>query len=349
VIQFGIGQYADVTTTQEPRPAPTELPAKGWFAALKRVGPRLKELNIPLLASGVAFWAMLSIFPAMLALIAVYGLVADPNQVAQQVGNALGSISSSAKTEIVGQLQQIAASKQQSGIGLVSSLVVLLWSASSGTQNLMQALTTGYEQKETRGFIKLRATALALTLAGLIFAVIVIAAVGVVPPLVDRFVGSGPLKVLALVAEAIVLFVLVVTVLTGLYRFAPANKPSGLRWASPGAVLGALLWTVGTVAFAFYIQNFSSYANTYGALAGVVIFMLWLYLSSYVVLLGALINAEAERGMKGDAASEPEGVDRDVVRGPDEERQEAELRKPTRETVDLRDPSERGEGASHRR
>jgi membrane protein len=338
-----------VTKTQEPRPAPTELPAKGWFAALKRVGPRLKELNIPLLASGVAFWAMLSIFPAMLALIAVYGLVADPKQVADQVGNALGSISSSAKSEIVDQLQTIASSKQQSGIGLIFSIAVLLWSASSGTQNLMQALTTAYEQKETRGFVKLRAIAFALTLGGILFAVIVIAAIGVVPALVDRFMASGPLKVLALVGEGVALFLLVVTVLTALYRLAPANTPSGVRWASPGALLGALLWTAGTVAFAFYVQNFSSYANTYGALAGVVIFMLWLYLSSYVVLLGALINAEAERGMKGDAAAEPEGVDRDVVRGPEEERQDAELQAPTRESVDLRDPSERDERASHRR
>jgi membrane protein len=329
-----------VTTTQEPREAPTELPARGWFTALKRVGPRLKELNIPLLASGVAFWAMLSIFPAMLALIAIYGLVADPGQVAQQVGNALGSVSADARKQIVDQLTEIASSKQQSGFGLVFSIVVLLWSASSGTQNLMQAVTTAYEQKETRGFLKLRGTALALTLAGILFAVIVIAAVGVVPVVVDRFISSGPLKVVALVGEGLVLFLLVVTVLTAVYRLAPANRPAGLRWASPGAIIAALLWTVGTVAFAFYVQNFSSYANTYGALAGVVIFMLWLYLSSYVVLLGALINAEAERGMKGDAASEPEGVDRDIVRGPDEDDREAKLAEPTRETVDLRDPSD---------
>jgi membrane protein len=329
-----------VTKTQQPRQAPTELPARGWFAALKRVGPRLKELNIPLLASGVAFWAMLSIFPAMLALIAIYGLVADPNQVGQQVGNALGSVSEDVRKQIVDQLREIASSKQQSGFGLIFSVVVLLWSASSGTQNLMQAVTTAYEQQETRGFIKLRATALLLTLAGVLFAVIVIAAIGVVPVLVDRFVGSGPLKAVALVGEGLVLFLLVVSVLTAVYRFAPANKPAGLRWASPGAIIAALLWTVGTVAFAFYVQNFSSYANTYGALAGVVIFMLWLYLSSYIVLLGALINAEAERGMEGNAAAEPEGVDRDLVRSPDEEKQEAELSQPTRQTVDLRDPSE---------
>jgi membrane protein len=338
-------------TTQEPRQAPTELPARGWFAALKRIGPRMKELNISLLAAGVAFWAMLSIFPALLALIALYGLVADPQDVSRQVGDALGAVSSDAKSVITGQLNQVAAAHQQSlGIGLAISVAILLWSASSGMQNLMQAITTAYEQKETRGFVKLRATAVALTLGGIVFSILVLAAVGVVPAVIGRVVPSGPLQAVVLVAEGVVFFALVVSVLTTLYRFAPANRPSGLRWASPGAIIGALLWTVGTVAFAFYVQNFSSYGNTYGALAGVVIFMLWLYLSAFVVLLGALINAEAERGMKGDAPSEPEGVDRDILRAPGEEREEASLAEPQPETVDLRDPSETGQSTrGHRR
>jgi membrane protein len=310
----------------------------------------MKELNIPLLAAGVAFWAMLSIFPALLALIALYGLVADPQDVADQVGNALGAVSSDTKKVITDQLKEVAVGREQAlGIGLIVSVAVLLWSASSGMQNLMQAITTAYEQKETRGFVKLRATAVALTLGGILFAILVLAAIGVVPAVVDRVVPDGPLKVAILVAEAVVFFALVVGVLTVLYRFAPANKPSGLRWSSPGAILAALLWTVGTVAFAFYVQNFSSYGNTYGALAGVVIFMLWLYLSAFVVLLGALINAEAERGMKGDAASEPEGVDRDILRSPGEEREEASLEQPRPQTVDLRDPSDARKQTGHRR
>jgi membrane protein len=310
----------------------------------------MKELNIPLLAAGVAFWAMLSIFPALLALIALYGLVADPQDVADQVGNALGAVSSDTKKVITDQLKEVAVGREQAlGIGLIVSVAVLLWSASSGMQNLMQAITTAYEQKETRGFVKLRATAVALTLGGILFAILVLAAIGVVPAVVDRVVPDGPLKVAILVAEAVVFFALVVGVLTVLYRFAPANKPSGLRWSSPGAILAALLWTVGTVAFAFYVQNFSSYGNTYGALAGVVIFMLWLYLSAFVVLLGALINAEAERGMKGDAPSEPEGVDRDILRSPGEEREEASLEQPRPQTVDLRDPSDARKQTGHRR
>jgi membrane protein len=314
--------------------------------------PRLKELNISLLASGVAFWALLSLFPALLALIALYGLIADPQDVTKQVGNALGTLSPETRTVITDQLRSIASTNDQSlGIGLIVSVALALWSASSGLQNLMQAITTAYEQKETRGFIKLRATALGLTLGGILFAIVMIGVIGIVPALIDSFVPDGPLKVVAYVGEAVVFFLLVVSVLTVLYRFAPANKPTGLRWASPGAIIAALLWVVGTAGFAVYVHLSDSYANTYGALAGVVIFMLWLYLTSFAVLLGALINAEAQRGMKGDAASEPEGVDRDIVRGPDEDKADEQLRQPTDKPIDLRDPSDAGKAsdqAAHR-
>jgi membrane protein len=303
--------------------------------------PRLKELNISLLASGVAFWAMLSLFPSLLALIALYGLIADPQEVTDQVGNLLGALSPEANQVITKQLTEIASGNEQAlGIGLAVSVALLLWSASSGMQNLMQAITTAYEQKETRGFIKLRATALALTLGGILFSIIALVAIGVVPALIDRFVPDGPLKIVAYVGEAVVLFALIVSVLMVLYRYAPANRPTGLRWASPGAVIAAVLWLIGSIGFAVYVHMSDSYANTYGALAGVIIFMLWLYLTSFAVLLGALINAEAERGMKGNAPSEPEGVNRDIVRGPDEEKEDAVLQPPTDKTVDLRDPSD---------
>jgi membrane protein len=308
--------------TQEPRRGPQDVPARGWFAAGKRTGARIKQLNLPLLASGVAFWVMLSIFPALIALITIYGLVSDPATVTEQVSKALGAVSSDAKSAITGQLTAVTSHKSQAlGVGLVASLVALLWTASSGMQNFMKALTTSYEQVETRKFVRLRGTALLLTIGGLVFSAIVLAAVAVVPPLLSHWIGNGPLKYVLLVAELIVVFALMVSGITVLYRYGPANRPVGLRWASAGAVLAATLWVIGTIAFAVYVNLFSHYGNTYGALAGVVIFMLWLYLSSFVVLFGALVNAEAERGEKGNAPSQPEGIDRDVIRLPEDREQ----------------------------
>ena len=296
--------------TQERGIAPTELAVSDVRVVVKGAAKRMKILNIPLLASGLAFWATLSIFPALIALIMVYGLVSSPQDVTHQVSQALGSVSQDAKSTITAQLTQIAAGKGGAlSVGLVISLLVLLWSASSGVQNLMTAVTTAYEQKETRGFLKLRAQALLFTVVALVLAVLMIGAVGVVPPVLARALGSGPTRYLLLVVEYAIVFVLVVAVIAALYRFAPANRPSGWRWASFGAVLAGALWTVATILFAVYVNHFSSYNRTYGALAGVIVLMLWFYLSAFVILFGALVNAESERALHGGTLPGPERAD----------------------------------------
>jgi membrane protein len=316
------------TTTQEPRQSPGDIQAKGWFSALKRARPRMKELNISLLASGVAFWAMLSLFPAIIALVMVYGLVANPDDVTEQIENAFSGLSEDAKAAVSDPITTIASDQSSAlSFGLIISLAVLLWSASSGMQNLMQALTTAYEQEETRGFVKLRATALVLSIGALLLAVVLIGVVGVVPPILEDLFPDGPLRWVLLAVEVVVLLLLLVAVVTALYRFAPANKPAGLKWGSTGAVFTAVLLVLFTVLFTLYVQNFGSYNKTYGALAGVIILMLWLYYSAYVLLIGALVNAEGMREAKGNAEAEPEGVDRDVVRSPNEDTQERKLRK----------------------
>jgi membrane protein len=193
---------------------------------------------------------------------------------------------------------------------------------------MMQALSTAFEQKETRGFIKLKGLALLLSIGALILAVILSAAIGIVPPLLENIFGSGPVRWLILAAEGAFLFLLLVGVLAILYRFGPANSPVGKRWASTGALFAGSILVIFTIVFAIYVNNFGSYNKTYGALAGVVILMLWLYYSTYVVLVGALLNAEGEREIQGNAEAEPENVDRDVVRAPNEEQEQRRLREP---------------------
>lgn len=307
-------------TTQEPKQAPSEIEAKGWFNALKRAKPRMKELNVSLLASGVAFWAMLSLFPAIIALVMVYGLVADPDDVTDQIENAFSGLSEDAKAAVADPISTIASDQSSAlSLGLVISLALVLWAASSGMQNLMQALTTAYEQEETRGFVRLRATALILSIGALLLAVVLIGVVGVVPPILNELFPEGPLRWVLLALEAVVLLLLLIAVVAALYRYAPANKPAGWTWGSTGAVFTAVVLVIFTVLFTLYVQNFSSYNKTYGALAGVIILMLWLYYSAYVLLIGALVNAEGMREAHGNAEAEPEGVDRDVVRSPDED------------------------------
>jgi membrane protein len=303
--------------TQEPRQDPHEVSAQGWWQALKRTPPRLKELNIGLLASGVAFWGMLSIFPALIALVLIYGLVASPEQVTQQVSGALSALSEDTRRVVSGRLEEVAAQQQGLGIGLLITLAGLLWSVSGGMQQLMKALTTAHEQRETRKAVALRLRALALSVAAIVLGVLVIGAAGL-GPLLGAAGMSGPLRWLLLAVGYVLLFLVVVVAIGLLYRFAPANKPVGWRWASSGAVIAGVLVLVVTVGFALYVNLFGNYANVYGTLVGVIVLMLWMYYSAFAVMVGALVNAEAEREAKGDAEARPEGAERDLVRSPDD-------------------------------
>jgi membrane protein len=249
-----------------------------------------------MLAGGVAFFAFLAVFPALIAGLTLFGLVADPAQVAQQVETLAATLPREAQPLIVDQLRSVVAGSDGAlGIGLVVSLLAAIWSASSGTGNLIQAINLAYDEDETRGFLKLRGTALLLTLGAIVFMLITLALVAVVPALLDALPLGPVATVLAQVVRWALLIAVVVVSLAVAYRVAPDRDAPRIRWASTGAVVATVLWLAGSAAFSLYVDNFGSYNRTYGALAGVIVLLLWLYLTSYVVLLGAEINAEAER------------------------------------------------------
>jgi membrane protein len=249
-----------------------------------------------MLAGGVAFFAFLAVFPALIAGLTLYGLVADPNQVAQQVETLAATLPREAQPLIVDQLRSVVAGSDGAlGIGLIVSLLAAIWSASSGTGNLIQAINLAYDEDETRGFLKLRGTALLLTLGAIVFVLITLALVAVVPALLDALPLGPVATVLAQVVRWALLIAVVIVSLAVVYRVAPDRDAPRIRWTSTGAVVATLLWVAGSAAFSLYVDNFGSYNRTYGALAGVIVLLLWLYLTSYVVLLGAEINAEAER------------------------------------------------------
>ncbi|HEY6422684.1 MAG TPA: YihY/virulence factor BrkB family protein [Pseudonocardiaceae bacterium] len=286
-----------VTTTEVGSQAdsPAQIPARGWRQVLGRAIRASQEGNVPLLAAGVAFFGFLALFPALIALVTLVGLVADAGQITQQVQSFTVALPQAAQQLIS---EQSAAITRSSGgaltVGLVVSLLVALWSASSGTSSLMTAVNVAYEEKETRGFLKLRAVALLLTLGTGVFLVLTLALIAIVP-VVLHAVPLGPLgTVLAQVARWTLLIVLIVVGLAVLYRVAPDRNSPKFRWVSVGSVVAALLWLLGTVGFSLYVNFFGNYNKTYGALAGVVVLLLWLFLTCYVVLLGAEINAEAE-------------------------------------------------------
>jgi membrane protein len=196
------------------------------------------------------------------------------------------------------------------GIGLVVSLLAALWSASSGTGNLLKAINIAYDEDESRGFLKVRGLALALTLGAIVFLLLTLALVAVVP-VVLNVLPLGPVgTILAQVLRWVLLVALVVAALAVTYRIAPDRDQPRFSWVTTGSLVATVLWIIGSIAFSLYVNNFGSYNKTYGAIAGVVVLMLWLYLTSYIVLLGAEVNAESERQTRADTtrgASAPMG------------------------------------------
>ncbi|MBA8827429.1 membrane protein [Saccharopolyspora lacisalsi] len=275
---------------------PSQIPLRGWRQILVRAWKAGSADNIYMLAGSVAFFTFLAIFPAMISLLTVFGLVADPTQAARRIGVYTSSLPQAPQQLINDQLAAVARGGGGSlGLGLVLSLLIALWLASTGTQSLINAVNIAYDEEEGRGAVKLGALAVGLTLCGAVFVLLALALIAVTPAVLGGLDFGPGVLVTAEVVRWLLLVALFAVALAVVYRVAPDRVAPRVRWVSVGAVVATALWLLGSVAFTLYITNFGSYNKTYGALAGVVVLMLWLYLTSYVVLLGAEINAESER------------------------------------------------------
>jgi membrane protein len=302
-----VSQASDAHAAGREAERPSEIPPRGWFAVLKRVKAEVKEDNVPLLAAGVAFYAMLAIFPAIIAMVTVYGMVADPAQVESQVNELAKSLPAGADQLLVDQLTNVVnAGRQSLSIGLALSLLAVLWSVSSGVQGLVKSLNVIYDERETRGFVKLRGLSLLLTLGAIVVAVIALALIAVFPNFVESLGLGQAGELAASIGRWVFLAALVLVALAVLYRLAPDRANPRWRWVSWGAVVALALWLLGSVGFSWYVDNFGKYNQTYGALAAVIILLLWLFLSAFAVLLGAELDAETERQTARDTTTGPE-------------------------------------------
>jgi membrane protein len=286
---------------------PGEIPPRGWFAILKRVKAEVKEDNVTLLAAGVAFYAMLAIFPAIIAVVTVYGMVADPAQVESQVSEFAKGLPAGADELITEQLSNVVNAGQQAlSIGLAISLLAVLWSASGGVQGLVKSLNLVYDERETRGFVKLRGLSLLLTLGAIVVVMVALALIAVFPGVIDDLGLGQAGELAASIARWVVLALVVLTALAVVYRYAPDRANPRWRWVSWGAVVALVVWLLGSVGFSWYVDNFGKYNQTYGALASVIVLLLWLFLSSFAVLLGAEFDAEIERQTARDTTTGPD-------------------------------------------
>ena len=285
---------------------PTQIPPKGWWQVTRRAFKESSADNVGILAGGIAYAAFLAIFPALIAGISLFGLVADPATIAQQAEGVLAALPETAQPLLRDQI--VALTQTPSGalsFSLVVSILLALWSASSGTSSLMTGINIAYDEQESRNFVKLRGTALLLTLGAIVFVLLTLALVAVVPAVLNALQLGTFINVIVQIVRWVLLVVLIVVALAVVYRLAPDRDAPQFKWTSVGALVAAALWVLASLGFSLYVNNFGSYNKTYGALAGVVVLLLWLYLTGYIVLLGAEINAESEKQTKQDTTTGP--------------------------------------------
>jgi membrane protein len=291
---------APATEAARPQPPgaqaerPQDIPRRGWVQILKRSWAQTTEDQIPLLSAGVAFFGFLALFPSLIALVLAYGLFADPSTIATQIDSMGTALPAEVKDLIITQLTEQSQRTGALSVGVIISLLLALWSASGGVANLVLAINTAYDETDDRPIVKKRLLALALTLGAIVFMIVLVTLIAVLPIIFSIFDG-GPLRWLVQVVRWVLIAVLIMVALAVLYRVAPDRDAPKMRWASPGAIVATLLWLVVSVGFSLYVTLFASYAKTYGALAGIVVLLMWLWLTSYAVLFGAEINAEAEQ------------------------------------------------------
>jgi membrane protein len=285
---------------------PTEIPARGWKQILRRGWKEAKADQVPLLSAGVAFYGFLAIFPALIAIVSLYGLFADPATITSQLNSLTEALPAQARQVITDQVTALTARRTALGIGLIISVAIALWSASSGVSNLITAINAAYDEEEKRNFVKKRLLSLGMTLGAIVFMLIMLGIVAVLPPLLENLFGGGALRWVFQILGWLVLLVLVIVVLAILYRVAPDRDAPKLKWVSVGAVVATVIWLLASIGFSIYSSTFGNYAKTYGVFAGIVVLMFWLYLSAYAILLGAEINAEAEQQTVADTTKGPE-------------------------------------------
>jgi membrane protein len=291
---------------------PSDIPVKGWKDVAVRVYNEISDDRILIIAAGVTFYVLLALFPGIAGLIALYGLYADPGTVAQHLDNLSGVLPEGGLQIIREQIQRLTAQPaQRLGIATFIGLAVSLWSANGGMKGMFDALNVVYHEKEKRGFIHLNAVSLAFTLGLIVFVLLALAAVTIVPLALSYLGLSHVMELLVRFGRWPILLVVVGLVIALVYRYGPSRDKPQWRWITPGSAFASIAWLCGSALFSWYAANFGSYNATYGSLGAVIGFMIWLWLSNILILLGAKVNAEIEHQTARDTTTgQPEPLGR---------------------------------------
>jgi Predicted membrane protein len=280
---------------------PRDIPARGWWDIARRVQKEMTADNVSIIAAGLAMYALLAVFPALAAAVSIYGLFASPADIANHMQQVAEILPPQAESILQQRLTNLSQHPQSTlSVGIVIGIALALWSSRQGMVALMTATNVAYDEQERRGFFKQLFISLAFTVGGVV-GFLAVLLLGVAVPVVLSLVPLGDAtQTVLLVIRWLLLFAVAVLGLAVVYRFAPDRREAQWRWITPGSLIAATLWLLGSVLFALYVRYWGRYDQTYGALGGVIVLLMWFYLSGYIIILGAEINSEMERQTRKD-------------------------------------------------
>ncbi len=274
---------------------PEAIPPRGLKDVLWRVVHQLSEDRVTLIAAGVTFYLLLGLFPAISALVALYGLVADTSTMTEHLRELSGMLPAGGFDLIAERISSLSASHNTTlGLTFFASLSIALWSTHSATLAIFDAMNVAYDETEKRGLVRLNLVGLAFTICAMVSAALIIGLVAIIPLVLtyiwlDRFEEQ-----MALVVRWPILFLIVAIATTAVYRFGPSRQPAKLRWLTWGSVLVTVSWFVMSLGFSFYLKHFANYDATYGTLGALIGFLVWIWLSILILIVGGELNAELE-------------------------------------------------------
>jgi membrane protein len=285
---------------------PSEIPVKVWKDILFRVYENVSRHRVMALAAGITYYTILAIFPAIAALVAVYGLFSDPSAIARHLDQLGGFLPGGAIDVARAQLTQVSSKGSQSlGLTFLLGLGVSLWSANAAMKSLFDTLNIVYGEDEERGFVKLNAVSLGFTVGGVLFVLVALGSIVVVPVILN-YVGLSKVSDLLLrIGRWPAMYLVIALCLAIIYRYGPSREAPQWRWITWGSAIAALLWLAVSGLFSVYAANFGKFNETYGSLGAIVGFMTWLWISAIVILLGGEIDAEMEHQTTGDTTTGP--------------------------------------------
>jgi membrane protein len=286
---------------------PSAIPARGWKDIAWRLYAEVTDDRIVAVAAGVTFYALLAVFPAIGAIVALYGLFADATTINDHLAGMAGVFPGGALDVIGEQIKRITEQgNAKLGLTFFVGLGVSLWSANAGMKAIFDALNIVYDEVEKRSFIKLNALSLAFTMGAILFLLAAMGAMVVLPIVLDHIWLGQQVEALLKIARWPALLVAVMLGLAILYRYGPSRSAARWRWVTWGSVLAALTWIAVSMLFSEYAANYGSYNKTYGSLGAVIGFMTWIWISTIVILAGAELNSEMEHQTARDTTTGPE-------------------------------------------